>query len=142
MKPFRIDPTLPASAFQTYSIVQPRDRTVVTACEHAGCEAWARGWDTAVDETTDLGKSQAAWIRTRAKRTFKELKRADGLTVFRFDSRQRCFAEHRTRPEIFAVRNGDWRANLGGGRIHTRPDDWVEDFAEQLDTVRDQQQAG
>jgi hypothetical protein len=53
-----------------------------------------------VDERTELGKGQATYIRTQSRRTFRESPTAEGLTVFRFDSGQRCFQEHQTRPRF------------------------------------------
>lgn len=144
MRPInRIDPLHPVQAYQTYSITQPADVLVKAACERVGCAAWLRGWESVIDETTPLGKQQAAYIRGQAGRTFREQKRGDGLTVFRFESGQRCFAEHKTRPELYAVRDGDWRGNpTGRARQHTRPIDWVEDMAESLDKVQQDRERG
>jgi hypothetical protein len=129
-EPFRITPQLPAAAMQTYAIRSPSDREIVATCKQVGCEGWRNGWETVVNEATDLGRRQAAYIRTESRRTFREQKTVVGLTVFRFESGQRCFAEHKTRPEIFIVRDGDWRGNpTGRRRVHASPADWVEDFA-------------
>lgn len=139
----RFDPAMPVDAYQTYSITQPRDTTVRAACEQVGCEAWRQGWQSLIDERTDLGKQQATYIRTQSGRTFRERRTGSGLTVFEFDSGQRCFAEHKTRPQLFAVRDGDWRGNpTGRSRQHTRPQDWVEDFGEHQQRIADQQQKG
>ena len=127
---FRIDPAMPAQAYKTYAIDSPSDLTVKAVCEEVGCPAWRQGWETSVDERTELGRMQAEYIRRRARRTFAERTTGDGLTVFRFDSGQRCFAEHRTRPEVYTVRDGDWRLPAGPVLTHTRPGDWVEDFGE------------
>ncbi len=136
----RITPQLPAGAYKTYQIATPSDRTVVAACETVGCLAWLYGWETVVDESTALGRTQAGYIRTKARRTFSERRRGDGMTVFRFESRQRCFAEHRTRPEVYAVKGGDWRGNPRGTppRIHQRAADWVEDFAEHQEKIKEE----
>ncbi|QDN57390.1 hypothetical protein [Streptomyces sp. S1D4-20] len=139
----RIDPAMPVGAYQTYSITAPRDVTVVAACEQVGCEAWARGWDSVIDESTDLGKTQAAYIRGQSGRTFREMKTEAGLTVFRFEAHQRCFAEHRTRPEIYLVRDGDHRGNpTGRQRQHARPADWVEDFGDHQQRIAEQAERG
>lgn len=132
----RIAPAGPASAYQTYQIASPSDRTIRAACELVGCAAYMHGWDTAVDERTELGVQQAAYIRAQAGRTFRELRSAEGLTIFRFDSRQRCFGEHRSRPPRFSVHGGDWRQNLGILRQHSRPADWVEDFGMHQQTIQ------
>ncbi|MEU9792881.1 hypothetical protein AB0E27_20025 [Streptomyces sparsogenes] len=129
--------------YQTYSITVPRDTFVRAACEQVGCAAWRHGWESAIDESTDLGQQQAAYIRQQSGRTFREQRRGDGLTVFRFESGQRCFADHKTRPELYAVRDGDWRGNpTGRVRQHQRPQDWVEDFGEHQLRLVDQQQKG
>ncbi|MGW0587464.1 hypothetical protein [Streptosporangium sp. NPDC002607] len=131
MRPInRIAPALPVGAMQTYRIVAPPDQLVRAACELVGCAAWRHGWQTAVDESTELGRRQAHYIRYASGRTHREQRTAAGLTVFRFEPHQRCFADHRTRPETYLVQGGDWRQRLGLIRRHVRPADWVEDFAE------------
>jgi hypothetical protein len=120
-------PRGPASAYKSYVIVSPRDTTVRTACEDAGCKHWREGWESLIDERTDLGKQQAHYIRQESRRSFTEKRTAEGLTVFRFESGQRCFADHRTRPERYIERGGDFRGNPRGDRLmHTRAADWVE----------------
>ncbi|WP_405391056.1 hypothetical protein OG596_26305 [Streptomyces sp. NBC_01102] len=140
----RVDRGLLApGAYQTYSITQPADTLVRAACEEAGCVAWARGWQSTIDESTPLGQQQAAYIRAQSGRTFREQRTAAGLTVFVFEARQRCFTDHKTRPQLFAVRDGDWRGNpTGRTRQHQRPADWVEDFGEHQLRLIDQQQKG
>jgi hypothetical protein len=139
----RIDPNLPVSQYQTYSITAPQDTTIVAACEQVGCAAWLNGWDSVIDERTELGQQQAAYIRGQSRRAFREMKTDAGLTVFRFEAHQRCFEEHRTRPEIYLVRDGDHRGNpTGRTRQHTRPADWVEDMTENQVRLVDLQQKG
>lgn len=137
-QPFRIRPALPAAEMKTYRIYSPADVTVRTACEQAGCEAWRRGWETHVDEATDLGRRQALYIRAEAGRAFTERRTGAGITVFRFESGQRCFADHRTRPQRFIEQGGDWRGNpTREHRVHARPADWVESFAGHQDRIAD-----
>jgi hypothetical protein len=139
----RIDPALAVGAYQTYEVRSPRDVRLPSACEQSGCAAWRQGWESVIDESTQLGRDQAAYIRGQSGRTFREQRSEAGLTVFRFESGQRCFAEHGTRPEIYLVRDGDWRGNpTGRQRQHTRPADWVEDMAESLDAVRTDRERG
>lgn len=134
---------LAPGAYQTFQITSPPDTQVRAACEQVNCAAWRYGWESVIDESTDLGQQQAAYIRDQSRRTFREQKRGDGLTVFRFESGQRCFAEHSTRPEIYAVRGGDWRGNpTGMHRRHDRPQDWVEDFGEHQLRLVDQHRKG
>ena len=132
----------PAQVYQTYTYRRRSDQLVRAACEEVGCPAWRYGWETKVDEGTDLGRAQAAYIRRRAGRTFTEHRTVEGVTVFRFEARQRCFADHRTLPEAFTVLNGD-PAHFGGvRRRHVNGLDWAEDFAAHLDLVNEQRRKG
>jgi hypothetical protein len=143
MDMFRLAPLHAVEAYQTYSIATPPDVLIKAACEQVGCEAWRNGWESVINEATDLGKAQANYIRTRAGRTFREQRTAGGFTVFRFEAGQRCFAEHQTRPELYAVRDGDWRGNpTGRARQHVRAADWVEDFGEHQQRIADQTEKG
>lgn len=143
MRPLtRITPAGQPGDYRTFSIVSPADRSVKAACEQVGCLQWRHGWQTTVDESTDLGQRQAAYIRQHSGRTFREQRTGNGLTVFRFESGQRCFADHKTRPEIYAVRGGDWREQTGPARQHQRPADWVDDFQENQGRLTELQKRG
>jgi hypothetical protein len=127
---------IPAQAFTVHRILSPSDRTVVTACEQAGCLRWRHGWDSPVDESTPTGLAAAALIRSRRHgRSFRELPRAAGgtITVFRFEPYQRCFEEHRTRAELYLARSWTPVTNQPIDRTHTRPSDWTEHLHEVLD---------
>lgn len=138
----RIDPQLPVGQMKTYQAIATSDQTVVAACESVSCPAWRHGWDTVVDETTELGRRQAAYIRAESGRTFQELRAEGGGTVFRFETGQRCFADHQTRPARYLVRGGDHRGNTGLIREHDDSEDWVEDFAEHQDRLADRLRQG
>lgn len=132
-----------AADYQTFAIFQPSDLAERAACEEAGCGAYRNGWETGADERTDRGAAIADYIRNRSRRTFTERKRGDGWTIFRFESGQRCFNEHLTVPQVFRVRDGDWRGNpTGRSRDHVRPEDWVEDFGLHQIAVAEQIQHG
>ena len=139
---FRLEPALPVGAMQTYSIRSPHDTAVRSACG-PGCAEYDHGWETRVDESTPLGQFQASYIRQTSGRTFREARTGDGLTVFVFESGQRCFADHMTLPERFLVRGGDWRGNPSGTRrVHQRAADWVEDFGLNQQAVKDSIERG
>jgi hypothetical protein len=129
--------------YQTFRVCYPRDGAIVQACKDAGCPAWTHGWKTTLDERTPFGRAQAHYIRWQSGRTFREQKTGDGKTVFVFEAHQRCFDEHKTRPQLFLVEGGDWRGNpTGFRRFHQRPDDWLEHFAENQLKLADQAQQG
>jgi hypothetical protein len=123
-------------ATRDYLVRMPRDTTVRAACEDVGCENWQYGWDCLIDEDTPLGIAQAAYIRRDCGRVFTEMKAPDGLTVFRFQPRQRCFTEHRTRPARLLVRSG------GQYREHVSFSDIAEDYTEHVGRLAEQAQKG
>ena len=113
----RVAPALPVSSYKTYSIKSPlashwRD----ASCAEYGCTAYANGWQTKVDEATELGQKQAHYIRKQSGRGFTE-QREGVITVFSFEPGQTCFAPgHRVpsgREHIYTVRGGDWRGATG-----------------------------
>jgi hypothetical protein len=129
----RPQPKLPAEAMTTFRIVQPRDQRVISACEVIGCEKWAQGWDVVLNPSISVEARAIEVIRSGStRRTFRELPALPGaaVVVFRFESGQRCFDEHRTRPQVFIKRGGDWRGNPRQEmRRHASGADWQEDFA-------------
>lgn len=132
-----IQPKMGVAAYETFSVSQKTDTQVRTACEDAGCEAWANGWETVVDESTELGRAQASYIRNQSMRTRREMRSGD-LTVFRFEPHQRCFSEHKTMPQRWTRRHGDFRGNpSGNGRVFDRPDQWVDEFATHQEEIAD-----
>lgn len=128
---FRLDPALPVDAYTTYQAVRPRaTHSRRATCREVDCQAYAKGWTTAVDVSTPLGRRQADYIRMQSGRHFAAEPDGDRV-LFRFPPGQRCFAEHRVdvdRPTIFLRRGGDWRATtIAPVRMTER--DWVDDFA-------------
>ncbi len=139
MRPInRVTPKLGAEAYKTYQILAPVETHFRSAsCEEVDCAAYRFGWSTRIDETTELGKAQASYIRHRAGRGFHETSDA-GLTVFEFYPGQTCFDTHRVRldrEEVYATFRGDHRGRVGEPRIHRSAVDWVEDFAEHQQTL-------
>lgn len=132
---------MPVQAYQTWSVKSRPDKRVKTVCEKVGCAAWRSGWESVVDESSDLGRSQAAFIRS-SRRTFREQRNGAGLTVFRFEPYQRCFADHQTMPEKYLVRGGDYRAKVGELRVHTRAADWVEHVQQHMGRLLDERDKG
>lgn len=140
--PFRPgSPRMPAEAYQTWSVQSRPDKRIKSVCEEVGCPQWRSGWESVIDESTDLGKAQAAFIRGSG-RTFREQKTAVGLTVFRFESGQRCFADHQTMPELYLVRGGDYRQSVGKVRVHKNPADWVEHVQQHMGLLLDERDKG
>lgn len=147
-QPMRIDPKLPVQAVKTYQILAPAQTHFRAAtCAEVDCSNYLHGWASVIDESTELGKAQAHYIRNQSGRRFTEDRNhAPGMTLFVFEAGQTCFAQHKARldrPEIFLVRDGDWRGNpTGNRRQHTHADDWVDDFATNQQQLADQLEKG
>jgi len=150
MDPFRITPQLPAQHMKTYVIAAPKATHYRPAtCAEAECTAHLHGWRSTADESTELGRQQADYIRSSSGRRFTEHRDDTGLTVFTFEAGQVCFRgdEHTVRidrPEIFLVRDGDHRGNPRGTspRIHTTPQAWVDDFGEHQERIAETKERG
>lgn len=135
------DPRMPVEAYQTWSVKSRPDKRVKTVCERVGCPRWRSGWESVIDESTELGRQQAAFIR-QSRRTFKEQCNGVGLTVFRFEPYQRCFEDHQTMPEKYLVRGGDYRGVVGQVRVHKRAADWVEHVQQHMGRLLDERDKG
>lgn len=138
----RIQPQGPANAYKTYSIARPMaSHWRIVPCEKIECDGYKNGWMTKVDESTELGRNQADYIRHSSDRHFIESKEGP-LTMFTFSSGQTCFSsrdeKHRIpldRNAIFVVQRGDWRQRIGQRFTHATPDSWVNDFGEHQDQL-------
>jgi len=147
MPPFRLPSRGPVTAYKSYEIKAPlATHWSVTTCADVDCEAYLTGWESHIDEATSLGQRQAHYIRRESKRKFTEERTAAGLTVFKFEAGQKCFAEHKARnmrPERYVERGGDHRGNpRREHRVHTRADDWVDSFQTNQDRLRTLQERG
>jgi len=140
---FHLPPQGQVGDYKTYQIQQPRtEKTRIASCEAAGCPNWEFGWRTVVP----LNSPQADYIRKESGRKLtEEPDMSSGMTCFTFYPGQQCFAEHHVpdRPQLFAVRDGDWRGNpTGRRRMHSNGKFWVEDFAEHQARLAEQIEKG
>lgn len=128
---------LPVTEVKTYSVSSPiQTHRRPATCEEVDCRAWRDGWQTIVPREGP----QAYYIRNdRSRRCHEVTGMTDRMATFLFDPGQRCFRQHSKsleRPEIYVVRDGDWRGNpTGRRRVHRRAADWVDDFAEHVDGI-------
>lgn len=133
----RVELATPVQAMQTFAAASPAPTHFRTArCEEVDCRFHREGWRIPVDADTDLGRRQIQLINASGRRYTVQ---HDGpLTVFVFHAGQQCFAVHQVpvgRPPLYLVRGGDWRANTGLIRRHTRAEHWVENLHEDTDRV-------
>lgn len=144
-QPFRVTPAGPVHAYQTWQIHTPKtpDYYQPASCEDVDCEHWLNGWQTRIPATAE----GLLYTARHCGRPYAE-RAEDGEVVFVFAPGTPCFkaATHRIkvgRPELFIVRGGDWRGNpTGEHRIHSRPDDWVDEFRTHTEKLHAQQERG
>jgi len=109
---FRPKPELPAGQMRTHHILAPAATHWRKAtCEEVGCLAYQHGWSLAL---TGLDEDDI-WQARNAGRSYRE-ETGDAGPMLVFEPGQPCFrtSTHRIRidrPEIFLVREGDWRGN-------------------------------
>ncbi len=147
---FRADRCLlPPTAYQTYTIAVPlATHWRPATCAEVDCPNYVNGWQSLIEEFTELGQRQAHYIRRESGRGFTERRVAEGLTEFTFAPGQRCFdsGSHKTwngRPERFIQRSGDWRGNPDGRVIeHSGPAPWVDSFGENQERLTAAQERG
>ena len=143
---FRVEPGLPVTMMKTYDLSAPvATHRRKASCQEFECEAYANGWTTTVDVSTELGAQQANYIRMKSGRSFTVTQNGT-LVTFTFYPGQTCFAQHTLplwRPPILSVCGGDWRGNPDGSRrVHTRPEDWVDDCQTTLSQIADAAERG
>ena len=136
---------LPVTSYQSFEIKAPLGTHFRPGtCAEANCPNYLHGWRVRV-EGLPLEMVHAA--RTSGRR-YREEQIADGETWLMFEAGQPCFraSQHRVRverPELYIARAGDARGNpTGQVTRHTRPEHWVEQFADNQDKLAAVQQRG
>ena len=149
---FRPEPALPVGLVKTYGIRAPRStHTRAGTCAEVDCEPHRNGWAT----TLLAGSDDVAFVERVCRgdvdghrRQYTAEPVEGGFVRLTFPPGQVCFrvSSHRVpleRPPIFEVRGGDHRGNpVGDRRVHTRPEDWVDDFATHQDRLAGQIERG
>lgn len=139
----RLAPAMPAHAYKTYGVSMPvRTHWRQATCEEAGCEAYRHGWVSTFDLSTDLGQAQYEHCKNDRERSFSMQRASLTLAKFIYPPGNRCFrsGDHRVpleRPARFYVAGGDFRGNPRRVpvRVHSRAEDWVEDFSAHQDRI-------
>lgn len=147
MRPLnRLQPLGPAEAYKTYQISAPKSTHFRKAtCVEINCPNYVNGWKIRLEV---LSQDVQEIVRKSGKK-YQVMPVAEGETYLVFEAGQSCFDEfrHMTRvekPEIYVVRDGDWRGNPRGtqARKHTSHEFWLEDFAEHQDKIKTQIERG
>lgn len=139
----RIAPLARPEAYKTYGMSMPlKSHWRRATCEEIGCEPYRSGWVTTVDLATDLGQKQYEFITHDTERRYSMQRVTMTIVKFVYGPGYPCFArsDHKVpleRPARLYVAEGDWRGNPRGipVRVHSRAEDWIEDFSEHQDKL-------
>lgn len=138
------DQKAPVTAMKTYAVAAPvATHFRPASCEEVGCLNYHNGWITKVPVDSDLED-----IVKRSGRKWQYRSVRAGVAAYTFAPGTACFnaSTHRVpleRPALFVVRDGDHRGNPTGRQMqHTRPEFWVEDFAEHQQGIKDARDKG
>lgn len=141
----RLPPQGQVQDYKTYQINCPVSTHWRPAtCAEKDCPDYLNGWRVRVE---GLPPEMLHAAKTSGRK-FSELHISETENWLVYEAGQPCFraSQHKAllgKQEIFIVRDGDWRGNpTGRRRLHTRPEFWVEDMAENQDKVAKQTQRG
>lgn len=137
---------LPAAARMTYELAAPlSSHWRAATCAEVDCSAYRLGWRLRAEGLAP----QDLYLAKNCGRRFVEVRAAEGETWLQFEAGQPCFKAQKhqiplEREPLYLVRGGDWRGNPLGmeTREHTRPEHWVEEFAEHQQTLAEARQEG
>lgn len=143
---FRIDPKIGPENYKTYQIVAPlKTHFRQATCQEVECRAYAAGFRSRIDTSTDLGTRQAKYIENASGRKFTRTQ-AGPIVTYDFPAGQHCFTAHKVpleREPLYVVRDGDYRGNPRGTRpVTRRAIDWVDDFATHQQNIADRREKG
>lgn len=143
----RITPNAPSRAYQTFQVKAPKGGFRTISCAEAECEMAVKGWKMVIDLNTELGQTQARYIKNMSGRKYSVEKQENGVVTLVFAGNQECFTQHKVRndlPEVFLVKGGDFRGNplRTPTRVHKKPEFWVEEFAENQDRIATAREKG
>jgi hypothetical protein len=151
----RIPPQMGAAAYKTYEVRSPLATHFRPAtCAEVDCPHYLNGWGVRIGalppETQAEVRAATYEVEGRTYRyAYVEQEMTPGEPWLLFKPGQPCFKArtHLTRMDrtpLYLVRDGDWRGNPRGtrARLHQRPDNWVEDFAEHQQKLADEIEKG
>lgn len=135
----QIMPRSGPEAYKTYGIRMPLNTHWRKAtCAEVECPDHTHGWRVRIEHLT----AELLHTARTTGRRYREMAVKEGETYLVFEAGQSCFraADHRIRierPELYVVRDGDWRGNPRGtnATVHSGPDSWVDDFASHQDNL-------
>lgn len=135
----RIAPKMDPRAYRSFEVHAPLATHYRNAsCREMECQHYLSGWVSRFDTATGEGRRWAVAVKRSGRRY--QYREEGTVVTFYFGPGQSCFqAPHKVetgKPEIYVVRDGDWRGNPTGNKVRVgRPLEFVERMAENLDNL-------
>jgi len=133
----RVTPNMPTGNYKTYRVMSPLATHHRSAtCAEVNCHAYTEGWTY---KKSDLDE-RLLYLVTHAGKRYRETD-FDNATYLVFEPGQACFqaSTHTVpldRPEFYYAGQGDYRSfSTRRAQKFTRPDDWVDSFANHIDKI-------
>jgi hypothetical protein len=142
----RIAPKMSPGAYRTFEVQAPPSTHFRNAsCAEVECQHYLSGWMSRVDISTQQGVQWGKAIHNSGRKYTVE--QEGTVFTFRFGPGQQCFqSPHKVRlerPELYVIRDGDWRANpTGHVRRERQPMLFVEQMEDQLSRLRREVERG
>ncbi len=143
-EPFRLEPPMGVGAYKSYSISAPlATHWRPATCAEVACPDYLHGWRIRKEHLD----AQLLHAATRSGRRYREVSFAAGETWLVYEAGQVCFkaSQHRLpleRPELYLVRDGDWRGNPTGSVQRLTAASWTDDFGEHQERLADRFKQG
>ncbi len=135
----RAQPLMPTQAYKTFAVRSPLSTHHRRAtCAEVDCPDYLNGWQLRVEGLPD----DLLFVARNSGRKYQELNVAQGETYLIFEAGQPCFRESThtvslERPEFFFAGRGDWRRfSHRRAQQYDKPEQFVDDFATHLDTLK------
>lgn len=146
----RIPPKMRPEMYKTYSWRQPLSSHWRQAtCEEVDCIDFLNGFVLTVETDTDLGRKRFDFLTHDKTRSCSIQRLSLGMFKFIYAPGNTCMKayDHRIqvgRPPRLLVLGGDWRGNPRNVPtiVHSRMDDWIEDFATHQDMIAERFRRG
>lgn len=143
-QPSRPQPKMPTQNYETFAIRSPLTTHFRRArCAEVACAAYREGW-TYREQDLD---EKLLYLVTHAGKRYRRVTASATESYLVFEPGQACFAAstHRIkleRPEFFYAGRGDFRSFSTRRAVQYSSDDWLDKFANDLDSVRTQIERG
>jgi hypothetical protein len=128
---------IPKSATNGHLLLRPAGQQFwrQASCAEVECAGYVHGFSLRVDEGTELGRAQAAYLRSDRSRRGAEHRDEVGLTVFSFSPGQRCTSDTDDQHRVALEREPLYVLRNARGKREVTPTQWTDTLHEATDQL-------